>query len=303
MVTDGLGVPIPAAIRERVTELIGPVQRVEPLGGMSGAGVVRVVGRSGTRVVKRTGSDREAFVYRDLAPVLAEAGVRIPGCDGAVTIDGAGAWLVLEDVPEALPRERWGVDPAVFATLARLHALPVSVLEPIGGGFRPVWDDALDRAAGRWLPPDVMAMLGVARETFQALGDTRWVISGDPNPLNWGIASDGTVVLLDWERIGTGHPAIDVAIALPGLPGQRERLGAIERYTVARRDGGPAAETIHDQQIVAAKVWTALGIFAEAQPGEDPDDETSPAGRLAGVARTLTGSLPGWLEASMGRDS
>jgi thiamine kinase-like enzyme len=42
-------------------------------------------------------------------------------------------------------------------------------------------------------------------------------ISGDPNPTNWGIRDNGDLVLFDFERIGYGNPAIDLAITIPGF--------------------------------------------------------------------------------------
>jgi Ser/Thr protein kinase RdoA (MazF antagonist) len=43
------------------------------------------------------------------------------------------------------------------------------------------------------------------------------VVSGDPNPLNWGVLPSGQVVLFDWERVGLGPAAFDLAITVPGL--------------------------------------------------------------------------------------
>ena len=42
-------------------------------------------------------------------------------------------------------------------------------------------------------------------------------ISGDPNPVNWGLRDDGTLALFDWERFGRCSPALDLAITVPGL--------------------------------------------------------------------------------------
>src|SRR5579883_2966731 len=46
---------------------------------------------------------------------------------------------------------------------------------------------------------------------------TKVAPTGDPNPTNWGLRADGTIVLYDWERFGQATPAIDLAITVPGL--------------------------------------------------------------------------------------
>ncbi len=55
------------------------------------------------------------------------------------------------------------------------------------------------------------------RLSYQLLFTPQCWISGDPNPTNWGVRSDGTLVLYDWERFGKATPALDLAITVPGL--------------------------------------------------------------------------------------
>ena len=295
---------MPDRIQEVVIDRVGAVARIEPLGGMSSADVMRVVGRTGTRVVKRSRSDREVFVYRDLAPALANAGVRIPACDDMEQIASGGAWLVLEHVPRPLSADWTGPDADMLDTLLRLHALPPSILDPIGGGFRPAWDEALDRVADSLLPSAALARLDRHRATFVELGQSCNVISGDPNPLNWGRTMDGHLVLMDWDRVGTGHPGIDLAITIPGM-GKADAFQSLA-VTYATRGAirGIDWETPTPRQLMAVKAWTMLGLLAEAAvrdaAGSSPPGDERPDGRLIGLARELTTALPGWLEQARG---
>src|SRR5262249_28001620 len=95
----------------------GPLS-LTPLPCMSRNAVGRARWADGaSAVVKRSARDREARFYRDVAPDLRAAGVGLPDVlalhlpeDG-----GAPAWIAVEDLPVALPRERWGADPQVVA--------------------------------------------------------------------------------------------------------------------------------------------------------------------------------------------
>lgn len=260
----------PADVLEAVAAyLVGEAVATEPLGGLSGTPVLRVDGAHGSAVVKRAGP-RERAVYVELAGVLADHGIRLPHL--LATTDD---WLVLEHLARPWPQERWGPDRAVLDVLHRLHALPVDVLDQVPDPFRPAWDDAVDDAgkAALRLPRAASGDLDRIRAASTELFEPSTVVSADPNPLNWRLDEDNCPVLLDWERIGLGHPAIDVAIVLPGLPSPEE----------ARRAAAAYGHGLTARQVLVAKAWTVVELAAEVGPGPT---------RVIDQLRPL---LPAWL--------
>ena len=263
----------PASVRRIAADVVGDVREVVPLAGMSGASVLALVGAGGTVVAKRAGATETSAYTSD---VLTSAGVRMPRLLG--TTDG---WLVLEHVPHALPRERWGSDPQVLQLLVRVH----TTSGPPGTDlFLPRWDDTMHRAALARLGSDLDEALSVVRLRAAPLLAPVSVISGDPNPLNWGVTADGEVVLMDWERLGRGHPTLDLAIALPGLPSRADARRTAACY---RSAGGVDVDPV---DVLVAKVWSVVEFTADS--GEDPS-------RLAVVAR-IKEELAPWLAAVVG---
>ena len=289
---------LPQAVRVRVHDIVGHPVTTDPLGGMSGTQVVRVAGSGGTLVAKADVSARELGVYLTLASVFADRGIRIPACHGVVRA-GDETWLLLEDIPSPLPHERWLTDPAVMATLRRLHRLPPATLDVLPDQFRPAWTGPMNRSALRWLPddPNLGRRLATLRQEATPLFLPLVPISGDPNPLNWGLARAGELVLMDWERIGLGHPALDIAITVPGLPTLdefdrvRDACRAAD-VSITREVGG-----IETRQLMLAKLWTVIEFLAGTPPVAEGAIEavSGPVGRRRATALMVADELPGWL--------
>jgi aminoglycoside phosphotransferase (APT) family kinase protein len=201
-------------------------------------------------------------------------------------------WLVLEDVPQPLPRDRWGADPEVLGVLARLHESEALPGLRARDAYRPAWTARTTASALAALPADEAAGLG---PVIEALRDASvhlfapWCsLSGDANPGNWGLRADGTLVLFDWERYCRGTPALDLAAALPGLGTPEEHHLLARRYLEAGgtasepRDGGEALA----RDIGRAKAWTAVELLAGV--GEEVVEDGS-------VAAWLRGEFPAWV--------
>nr|WP_286088676.1 phosphotransferase [Enterobacter chuandaensis] len=56
------------------------------------------------------------------------------------------------------------------------------------------------------------------------------LISGDTNAGNWGRRKNGDAILFDWERFGTGSPAIDLASLVKGMGSRQGITQLAERY-------------------------------------------------------------------------
>ena len=291
---------LPEAVRGRIhdIEIVGRPLTTDPLGGMSGARVFRVAGSGGTLVAKVGASPSELGVYLTLASVFADRGIRIPARHGVVRA-GDETWLLLEDIPSPLPHGRWLADPAVMATLRRLHRLPPATLDDLPARFQPAWSGPMSQSALCWLgnDPDLGRRLATLRQEVAALFVPLGPISGDPNPLNWGLARDGELVLMDWERIGLGHPALDVAITLPGLPTLDEFDRVRDAYRAADVSMSSEGGGIETRQLFLAKLWTVIEFLAGTPPVVEGAIEAAsgPAGRRLTTALTVAGEFRGWL--------
>lgn len=292
----------PPAIRTLVDRLTGGDASVSALGGMSGARVMLVRGRLGAVVVKAGAGRRERDAYRLLGPSLLRAGIGVPMLRADLD-DDSGGWLVLEAVPAALPRGRWLADPDVMATLRRLHALGAGAIDVLPDPFRPAWEEGATRRALRWLPAmsDLVARLDGLRREAAPLFEPVAAISADPNPTNWRLRANGDLVLLDWERVGRGHPAIDLAISVPGLGSGTDFERVIAGY---ERPGGRVTpgEPLTPRLLRLAKLWTAIELLADS-PVRRPDGAGAPVEpadpaveRRLEVAGALGATLPGWIE-------
>ncbi len=242
----------PDALSLAATGLVGRVTSARPLGGMSGASVLLLAGPRGSVVAKQV-HPREMAFYEGVTL----SGVRVPRVLGR-----ADQWLLLEHLPDALPRHRWGADTEVAATLRALHATPTEAIAGVPAPFRPRWDDEMHTAAMTVLSlsASAAATLAVVRRAALPLLEPVAVISGDTNPLNWRLDADGHPVLLDWERLGLGHPAIDLGIALPGLPTREEAAAMVSAY------GHPG---VTSGDVLVAKAWSVVEFAAEVAARPD----------------------------------
>lgn len=268
----------PADVHDAVRDAVGDVRRRERLSGLSGREVTRVDGDLGSVVVKARADPRELSFYRDVAPLRRD--VPTPRLHWLAMIDGSG-WLVLEYVPRPLPQVRW-TDPELYDVLAALH-VDDSAFNALREPFRPAWTGAMAEEASSRLGCDLTRYQAEAQPWLS--GTTP--ISGDPNPRNWRERTDGSVVLLDWERAGLSTPAVDVAITLPGLPTADQASRAARAYVDARlRRRAPVDSAGWPRALLVLKLWTAIELLNEQRDHED----------LRQLQGWLVDALPAWLD-------
>ncbi|MDQ0220379.1 hypothetical protein ELQ35_19985 [Peribacillus cavernae] len=82
------------------------------------------------------------------------------------------------------------------------------------------WEEETMGRVQQFLPLELTDILSFLQEQAKVLFRPLCCISGDPNPTNWGVRNNGDLVLFDFERIGYGNPAIDLAITMPGFGSQ-----------------------------------------------------------------------------------
>ena len=261
----------------------GQPQSATLLGGMSGASVWRVSGAGGSAIVKASSKANEFRFYREVAPPLHERGISVPHLHWSGQEDKS-YWLALEDIPQPLPRARWLADPELLAMLRRLHTLGFAP-PPDPPLFRPLWVDEMNVAALSCFAPTIAAELRPRLELLRAISanlGSDCYISGDPNPLNWGLRDDGTLALYDWERFGRGPAAFDLAITVPGLGSADDYRLLASRYT---GEQGSVAQQLA-ASIAVAKVWVVVEFLSDYASGNQATEAT---------AQRLLGQFPAWV--------
>lgn len=254
----------PAGLLAFVRGAWGELRAVEPLGGLSGARVWRLDAERQSAVLKQCGA-QEASFYQRAAPALRAAAIGVPELWWSGR-DGAGDWLLIEHLPAAPPRAAWLANPAWMAALARLHRLPPGLFAELPAPYRPPAPAPLAAAAAELLTAERrrsfrqhMAAIAGATQGLPAV-----LISGDPNPANWGLRASGQAVLFDWERAGLGPAAFDLAITMPGL-GDTAAAGQIARAYLAAQEGpapDPAPAHALAADILRCKAWVVAEFMA-----------------------------------------
>lgn len=266
-----------------------------PLQGLSHNKIWRVTYPSTSLIIKATHQPREAYFYQSVVPAASCLANAVPALEWLYP-DAEKQWLVLEYIPEPLPRSRWLADPEALAVLYELHQCTI---QPVPFSlFRPSWTDAMtDQALTHYAATErahLYRRLARLQRQSQPLFQPSCWISGDPNPLNWGLRADGGVVLYDWERLGRGTPAIDLAITIPGFGDWPAFEQVAEIYLAAP---GVQSVDIHKTQrltreIALAKVWNVIEFLSMAATGQ--------VGRASGVPAVVQ-HVPDWLETVAGR--
>jgi thiamine kinase-like enzyme len=261
---------------QEILEFLHHPTQVEKLsGGLSGCAVYRVQLEDRNVVVKANVAPREAEFYRDFAPVLKAHEIRTPKLE-MIAESGDQTWLVIEHIPAPLPDQRWIDDPRVLKTLRRLHEFKFDHAPEFA--FQPAWTQAMNLHVLQFLPKHLEEKLEHFRTLAQPLLEPRNLISGDPNPVNWGVLENGETVLFDWDRFGLGTPALDLAITVPGL-GSREEYANVAATYRGKPDDKLARE------MALAKVWVIVDILGHIK-------ETLVHERM----QPFLESVPTWLE-------
>ena len=238
----------------------GSLRRVECLHGLSQNNIWLAVFDRQSVVVKASKHSAETSFYLNFSEQLKQYGVFAPQLFYSLAEDNR-YWLALEHVPTPLPRERWLADRDVIAMLCKLHRSAVSFGATC---FRPKWDNMMTENTLSYFEADVEEKIRPILTHRQAIAQHLFAqtapISGDPNPANWGIRGDGTLVLFDWERFCLGAPAIDLAITVPGL-GKAEDFEQVARLYLG---AAASAEVIMQllTEMIAAKTWTIVELLS-----------------------------------------
>ncbi len=256
---------------------------LERLGGLSGRATYKVASQAGAALLKTNACENEVWFYQHRAPSLRGAGIGIPNLEMWGESDGQ-RWLLLEWIPAALPEERWLADREVLKLLGRLHQF--QMFRDWTSAFQPQWTlemtaQFLERLSSE-RAAKVEDSLEILRFQCEPLFQPDHLISGDPNPLNWGVRADGSVVLFDWERCTSASPLLDLAITIPGLGSPKDFQRVMKTYS--ELTGFETSDEVV-QRVVAAKAWTVVELLFGLR-----------ADQHATLVDYLVTALPDWLE-------
>lgn len=253
----------PPVLQRHLEEHFGMPRLVEPLtSGQSQASVSRAHFASRSLILKHSRSDAEFRFYMQVAPRLPAYGIGVPKLYWALEADET-YWLLLEDIPQPVPPARQLADPEMIAMLRRLHTLQLQPATDLAQYSCPYWSDDLTQAVAARLPHDLKQLLARLQQRHQYLFQPTCLISGDPNPTNWGIRTDGTLVLFDWDRFSTGTPALDLAITIPNLGDATAYRLVAARYLEEQGDAAPFAVEKLAHAIAVVKVWSVAQYLSE----------------------------------------
>lgn len=267
---------------------VGSPLTLSRLPGVGGPGCYWVKGPDRDAILKYGLPERQAWFYREWAPRLQASGLAVPRL---LASGYRPDWILLEKLPSALPQDRWQGDPEVLRYLAAWHRLSQDWLGELVDGYGYGWhDQTLEELRGlvddRTL--DQMAdIISLQRTLWEQLFQPMAWIHGDPNPTNWLLTASGRIALIDWSRYGRAHPAIDLAISMPGLPTSDLFMKQAQQYLQFNPDLSPQAEPL-GRIIALGKLWTCIDFMAMAKRGELSADGKK------GVEMLTTG-LGGWI--------
>lgn len=225
----------------------------------------------GEAIIKVSPYGKERLFYEQLADPLQCQGVIAPKLLWSGSLPaGEGpdlAVIVVEKLPRLLPKSRWRADAGTLAVLARLHESGVSH-ERLSA---EAWPESMNHAAAQQLgqPASAFTLLEQARQHSDAVLAGQHIVSGDPNGGNWGLRDCGQLVLFDWERVGLGSAALDLAGVAYGEPSDDE-FAAIASLYLSMRPGchQRVAELVADMKI--ARIYLAALLLSRHQTAERP---------------------------------
>ncbi|MCM7166804.1 MULTISPECIES: phosphotransferase family protein [Enterobacter] len=194
--------------------------------------------------------------------------------------------LTLEYVPHKICQEEVAGDD-ILKRLSSLHDYPA---DPAWIYHTHTWSEsALEKSLSLLeLPMRAEQQMRCFQQAGSVLFSQGCLISGDTNAGNWGRRENGDVILFDWERFGTGSPAIDLAPLVKGMGSKQSILQLAERYCffATHSDAYQLA-----REITIAKAWIVTEVVLLLHERKKPD--------LNLYLNWYRKHLPDWLEESV----
>lgn len=214
-------VALEADIRAAARLVTGEPMKRERLRGVGGPGVILIAGPRGRAIAKYPVRQEAAF-YRSWAPLVRQQGLGVPEVY-AQGGHGPREWILMEALDATLAPPYHERLSDMTAYLAQLHTIsrdrvPLTTGDPLP--VRPVAlsSEDIDDAAANWAEEGRESLVHLLHRPWPTLPTDTRLVSGDPNPTNWGVRASGQLVLFDWSEVAWSHPAYDSAVLCGGLP-------------------------------------------------------------------------------------
>lgn len=254
------------------------------LSRMGAANVTLISDEEGRRIIEKYPvSEVEFAFYHAAAPRLRQADIVSPAL---LSADASRRTLRLEYIPHPVDQAAVAGD-EVLSMLARLHNFPP---DPSWVYHSHGWSAAALEASLVLLalPDRAAQQMRCFHQHAAALFRHPGLISGDSNAGNWGRRETGEWVLFDWERFGTGSPAIDLAPLIQGMGTVPAFNALAERYSLIACHPG-----VRDlaKEIAIAKAWIVTEVVLLLHARQKSDYET--------YLNWYREHLPDWLESTV----
>lgn len=284
---------LPSALDAALEKAVGGPRQLRHVAGVGAGGAWLCEGPLGSVVAKWPAGAVERAVYRRAAAALRADGVRVPHCLDAGGPDDDG-WLVLEVLAQAAPWDAGGSGGEALAQLASLHRIAWrGRLEGLPDGFAFAWTSRISVEAAAAFGPGRRDALAHRFEAMRAAAGHLFrpvcAVHGDPNATNWRLGADGLPVLIDWERAGYAHPAVDLGIFLPGLPDPTAAQALAAAYLDLRPDLARGRWRHLAGSILLAKAWSCVEFLYNRRRAPDHP-------RIRAAVSALVKHLPAWLD-------
>ena len=233
------------------------------LSRMGAAKVHLIVDHHGNQVIEKCpASDVEYGFYEYAAEPLSGV-VESPRLFHA---DPYRRSLTLEYVPHKISQDEI-TDDEILKRLSRLHDYPA---DSAWIYHTHTWSEsALEKSLSLLeLPVRAERQMRCFQQAGSVLFSQECLISGDTNAGNWGRRENGDAILFDWERFGTGSPAIDLAPLVKGMGSKQSILQLAERYCLfaTHSVAGRLA-----REIALAKAWIVTEVVLLLHEREKSD--------------------------------
>lgn len=123
---------LPNGMQNYLREPFGEIKEVQRLSGIkANGGCFRFKFKDRSVIIKWMTNSQEYIFYTRCKPLLKDFSIHIPSLYLSYCNEES-YWIVIEDIPHILPKERWQGDDKVIEALFKLHSETWGKALPIG---------------------------------------------------------------------------------------------------------------------------------------------------------------------------
>lgn len=276
--TNDIGSAASRYVQEKQFELVR-----ELIDGLSGA-LVWLVRSSGNRhmVLKVQSASTEYDFYRSVLPRIDQAQSWTPVIFDA-HVEPPYNFILMEYIAKPWDSKHWNKDPRALRILAELHA----DMNPPTLEDKSLWSrQDITQYCESHLPQSTINQILRIYDVYTSRCEiNRATCSGDPNPRNWLVRDDGSLVLVDWQNGTVANPALDLAGWVSTYLPMEEVEAVATSYS--QFTNLPPQEVFEDTLVFMTRRWSMN--FKMASNAANPSAWDDAVNRLST-------DLPSWVE-------